>query len=132
MASRWPERLWIVRHGESAGNVARGLADAAGLGRIDIAERDVDVPLSKLGEEQSCALGRWFAKLPEHESPEVVLTSTYLRALKTADINSKSSRIRSNVTLLNAAKTRRMTIRSEKRRATQMVRASRVKSVFGG
>jgi probable phosphoglycerate mutase len=86
VASVWPERLWIVRHGESAGNVARDLADAAGLGRIDIAERDVDVPLSSLGEEQACALGRWFHDLPEHERPEVVLTSTYVRALRTADV----------------------------------------------
>ena len=53
MQKRWPERLWIVRHGESAGNVARDAADAAGLPRIDIADRDVDVPLSRLGEEQS-------------------------------------------------------------------------------
>jgi probable phosphoglycerate mutase len=86
VASRWPERLWIVRHGESAGNVARDEADAAGLGRIDIAERDVDVPLSKLGEDQACALGQWFAAQPESERPEVVLTSPYLRALHTADI----------------------------------------------
>ncbi|MFL5296531.1 MAG: histidine phosphatase family protein [Phenylobacterium sp.] len=86
MAQRWPERLWIVRHGESAGNVARDAAHAAGLGRIDIAGRDVDVPLSKLGEEQACALGRWFAKMPPEERPEVVLTSPYLRARTTADI----------------------------------------------
>ena len=38
MKSRWPSRLWIVRHGESAGNVARDLAHASGLGRIDIAQ----------------------------------------------------------------------------------------------
>ncbi|MET0273944.1 MAG: histidine phosphatase family protein [Phenylobacterium sp.] len=86
MALRWPERLYIVRHGESAGNVARDLADASGLGRIDIAGRDVDVPLSKLGEEQSCALGHWFKSLPEAERPEVVLTSPYLRARTTADM----------------------------------------------
>jgi 2,3-bisphosphoglycerate-dependent phosphoglycerate mutase len=86
LASRWPERLWIVRHGESAGNVARDAANAAGLVRIDIADRDVDVPLSKLGEEQSCALGHWFAGLPEAERPEVVLTSPYVRARATADI----------------------------------------------
>lgn len=86
MALRWPERLWIIRHGESAGNVARDLATASGLGRIDIAERDVDVPLSPLGEAQACALGRWFAAQPEAERPEVVLTSPYLRALRTADI----------------------------------------------
>jgi broad specificity phosphatase PhoE len=85
LAARWPERLWIARHGESAGNVARDMAHAAGLGRIDIAERDVDVPLSKLGEEQACALGHWFAAMPPEERPEVVLTSPYLRALHTAD-----------------------------------------------
>ena len=80
MNQRWPDRLWIVRHGESAGNVARDAADAAGLPRIDIAERDVDVPLSPLGERQSRALGRWFADMPPGERPEVVLTSPYLRA----------------------------------------------------
>jgi len=78
--------LWIVRHGESAGNVARELATATGLGRIEIAERDVDVPLSKLGEEQACALGGWFAGQSLEARPEVVLTSPYLRARRTADI----------------------------------------------
>lgn len=86
MQQRWPERLWIVRHGESAGNVARDAADAAGLARIDIGERDVDVPLSPLGARQSDALGRWFAALPEGERPEVVLTSPYRRALRTAEL----------------------------------------------
>jgi len=86
MNQRWPERLWIVRHGESAGNVARDAAHAAGLGRIDIADRDVDVPLSALGEEQSRALGRWFASLPANERPNVVLTSPYLRARSTAEL----------------------------------------------
>ena len=86
MAQRWPERLWIVRHGQSAGNVARDLAEAGKLPRIDIAERDVDVPLSAQGEGQACALGHWFSTLPEDERPEVVLSSPYLRALQTADI----------------------------------------------
>jgi len=86
MNQRWPERLWVVRHGESAGNVAREAADAAGLPLIAIAERDVDVPLSALGEEQSRALGRWFARMPPEERPNVVLTSPYVRARKTAEI----------------------------------------------
>ncbi len=85
MQQRWPERLWIVRHGESAGNVARDAARAAGLARIDIALRDVDVPLSPLGERQSDALGRWFAAMPPEERPDVVLTSPYLRARHTAE-----------------------------------------------
>jgi broad specificity phosphatase PhoE len=81
---KWPDVLWIVRHGESAGNVARDAAEAAGLPVIDIATRDVDVPLSPLGEKQAKALGRWFGKLPTEEQPTVVLASPYLRARETA------------------------------------------------
>ena len=83
---RWPTHLWIVRHGESAGNVARDAATAAGLTHIDIATRDVDVPLSALGEEQAAALGRWFAAMPPAARPNVVLASPYVRARRTAEI----------------------------------------------
>jgi probable phosphoglycerate mutase len=83
---RWPDRVWVVRHGESAGNVARDLADAAGHAEIDIEARDVDVPLSKLGEEQSRALGRWFGTMDEAERPNVVMCSPYVRAIQTAEI----------------------------------------------
>ena len=86
MQSRWPEHLWIVRHGESAGNVARDLAHANKANRIDIGARDVDVPLSSRGEEQGRALGAWFAGLPAEERPEIVLTSPYLRAVTTAEL----------------------------------------------
>jgi broad specificity phosphatase PhoE len=84
MRQRWPERLWIVRHGQSAGNVARDVAMSAGLSTIDIPMRDVDVPLSELGERQAKALGHWFAALPEDEKPEVVISSPYVRARQTA------------------------------------------------
>ncbi|HYG30380.1 MAG TPA: histidine phosphatase family protein [Allosphingosinicella sp.] len=84
MRQRWPSRLWIVRHGQSAGNVARDLASASGGHMIDIPTRDVDVPLSELGRRQADALGRWFAALPEGERPEVVLASPYVRARETA------------------------------------------------
>ncbi|QCB55701.1 histidine phosphatase family protein [Sphingopyxis sp. PAMC25046] len=86
MTPRWPSILWIVRHGQSAGNVARDAADAAGDLRIGLDHRDVDVPLSKLGEEQSRALGEWFASGEEDGRPEVMLASPYLRALQTAEI----------------------------------------------
>ena len=82
--TRWPERLWIVRHGQSAGNVARDLADAAGEHRIGIEIRDVDVPLSELGERQADALGHWFAKGEGGGIPDVILCSPYLRARETA------------------------------------------------
>ena len=79
-----PQTLWIVRHGQSAGNVARDAAEAAGRASIDIAERDIDVPLSDLGREQARSLGRWFAALPAAERPGRVLASPYLRAQDTA------------------------------------------------
>lgn len=84
MRQRWPEKLWIVRHGQSAGNVAREAAHAAGHSIIDLAIRDVDVPLSELGHRQAEALGHWFAALPDSEKPEVLISSPYLRARQTA------------------------------------------------
>jgi 2,3-bisphosphoglycerate-dependent phosphoglycerate mutase len=83
---RWPARLWLVRHGESAGNVASQIAHLWGEIRVDIAERDVDVPLSKRGVVQSEALAKWFASLPEEDRPNALLTSPYLRARQTADL----------------------------------------------
>lgn len=86
MRQRWPSKLWVVRHGQSAGNVARDLADAAGKHMIELDIRDMDVPLSELGEEQARSLGRWFADMPEDERPEVVLASPYVRAISTAEL----------------------------------------------
>jgi broad specificity phosphatase PhoE len=83
---KWPDVLWIVRHGESAGNVAREQAYLARHPLIDMPIRDPDVPLSEVGERQAEALGRWFARMPLTERPSGILTSTYLRARQTADI----------------------------------------------
>ncbi len=83
---KWPDRLWIVRHGESAGNVARDAAEAAGRPVIDIATRDADVPLSALGERQARVLGEWLGRLPPGEVPTVVRASPYVRARQTASI----------------------------------------------
>jgi len=83
---KWPQSLWIVRHGQSAGNVARDEAEAASRMWIDIAHRDVDVPLSSLGEQQSTALGQWIAELPEDVRPTAVLCSPYVRAQQTAQL----------------------------------------------
>jgi probable phosphoglycerate mutase len=86
MRQNWPERLWLVRHGQSQGNVARDAADEAGLHEIGIELRDVDVPLSELGHRQAEAAGRWFAALPRDERPEFILSSPYVRARQTAEI----------------------------------------------
>ncbi|HEX8840973.1 MAG TPA: histidine phosphatase family protein [Sphingomicrobium sp.] len=90
MRQNWPERLWLVRHGQSQGNVARDAADEAGAHEIDIELRDVDVPLSDLGRGQAEAAGRWFAALPRDERPEIILSSPYVRARQTAEIICKA------------------------------------------
>ena len=98
---KWPDVLWLVRHGQSAGNVAREAAEAAGLPLIDILTRDVDTPLSDLGKEQSFALGRWFADMPPEERPSVLLCSPYVRAQETAHIVLEAAGIaRDAITLL--------------------------------
>ena len=86
MRQNWPEKMWLVRHGQSQGNVARDAADEAGAHEIDIDLRDVDVPLSDLGHKQAEAAGRWFAALPDNERPEFILSSPYVRARQTAEI----------------------------------------------
>ena len=91
MRQNWPEKLWLVRHGQSQGNVARDIADEAGLHEIDIDVRDVDVPLSELGHQQAEATGRWFAALPPEQRPEVILSSPYLRARQTAEAICKAA-----------------------------------------
>ncbi len=80
----WPARLWIVRHGESAGNVARRLAESQGHHRIELSTRDMDVPLSASGERQSHAVGSWFAE--NAGPPDTILTSPYVRARRTAEL----------------------------------------------
>jgi broad specificity phosphatase PhoE len=83
VAERWPATLWIVRHGESAGNVA-SRATKSGDHRFRLDIRDADVPLSQRGEEQADALGRWFAAEQAGAKPDVILASPYVRARETA------------------------------------------------
>jgi broad specificity phosphatase PhoE len=79
----WPDRLWIVRHGQSAGNVARDTAESEGHDLIELTSRDADTPLSSLGLEQSRALGQWFAALPREARPNVLMTSPFVRSRET-------------------------------------------------
>jgi broad specificity phosphatase PhoE len=90
--SRWPEVLWLIRHGQSAGNVARDAAHESGEHRIALDHRDVDVPLSALGMDQAQALGRWFEHKDDRDRPEVILCSPYVRAVQTAELFRKASR----------------------------------------
>jgi broad specificity phosphatase PhoE len=78
----WPERLFIARHGQSAGNVARDAAETGRLPLIELESRDADTPLSALGERQSQALARWFDDMDRHR-PTVFLTSPFIRSQQT-------------------------------------------------
>ena len=99
MRTSWPQSLWLIRHGQSAGNVARDAAEAGGLAVIDLSWRDVDVPLSDLGVDQSIAVGEWFAQRPAEERPEVILCSPYVRARETARLLSNTAELGSTVVL---------------------------------
>jgi len=76
--------LWLVRHGESVGNVAATRAEREGLERVPVEMRDADVPLSATGEQQARALGRWLEE--EREGIGAFWVSPYLRARQTLEI----------------------------------------------
>ncbi len=77
----WPVRLWLIRHGQSVGNLADEAARAAGAEEIRLDERDPDVALSALGEQQAAAVGRIW---PPGERPSRVMCSPFARARSTA------------------------------------------------
>ena len=79
-----PVELWLLRHGQSLGNVARDSARTSQLEVLDIAERDMDVPLSPLGAEQATAFGAWLRR--RARPPQVVISSPYVRAMQTAEL----------------------------------------------
>jgi 2,3-bisphosphoglycerate-dependent phosphoglycerate mutase len=79
----WPAELVLVRHAESAGNVAAKAAEAAGHAVIDISARDMDVELSARGEQQARAVGEWLRER-DANPPDGVVCSPYRRAEQTA------------------------------------------------
>ncbi|HVC79632.1 MAG TPA: histidine phosphatase family protein [Chloroflexota bacterium] len=95
----WPCALWIVRHGESIGNLAAARAIAAGAPAIDLPAGELDIPLSPLGERQARALGRWFAALPAGDLPTALLASPYARARQTAELARATAGIAAGVRL---------------------------------
>lgn len=76
--------LWLLRHGQSIGNVANDAAREGQLERLELADRDMDVALSDLGRRQATVFGAWLADQPEVQRPQVVVSSPYLRAMDTA------------------------------------------------
>jgi broad specificity phosphatase PhoE len=81
-----PAALWLIRHGQSEGNVIRDEAEQRHAQEYVLGARDADVPLSDLGRQQAEAFGRWLGEQPRDAHPDVVLVSPYLRAAQTADI----------------------------------------------
>lgn len=80
----FPQTIWLVRHGESIGNVARREAEINCAKMIESPCREPDVELSPLGHAQAENLGRWFAK--EDTQPTIIYSSPYKRTLNTAEI----------------------------------------------
>jgi broad specificity phosphatase PhoE len=64
--------LYLIRHGESEGNVRR------------IFQGKLDMPLTALGEQQACTLGRWLAA--HGVRPAAVYASPLQRAWRTAQL----------------------------------------------
>ncbi|ROP29082.1 histidine phosphatase family protein [Couchioplanes caeruleus] len=83
--------LVLIRHGQSASNVAFPEADAAGLLESGLSGRDADVALTRWGVEQARAVGAWLAALPSARVPQVVVTSPYVRARETWRIAAEAS-----------------------------------------
>ncbi len=76
--------LFLVRHGESIGNVAATRAELDGLDTIPLDIRDADVPLSDTGREQASALGHWLEG--RRDVIDAYWVSPYLRAQETLRI----------------------------------------------
>ena len=83
--TKGPRSLWLIRHGQSEGNLIRDEAERENLPRYVLQTRDADVPLSDLGRRQADAFGRWLAEQPAEALPDAVLVSPYRRAIETAE-----------------------------------------------
>ena len=85
VTDRWPERLWLVRHGQSQGNVARDAAHEAGpaSSTSTCATSTCPCPTSAISRPRPPAAGS--PRCPTSERPEVLLSSPYIRARQTAE-----------------------------------------------
>jgi broad specificity phosphatase PhoE len=73
--------LIAVRHGQSTANAAFLQAEATGGDVVGLdGYRDADIPLSRLGQHQAVAFGRWLRRQP---ATDVAYCSPYQRAQQT-------------------------------------------------
>ena len=82
MAQKWPSHLIVLRHGESARNVAKDIAKAAGKHSFDLGLRDLETQLTKRGHEQAREAGHY---LSSRYKFDVIYSSPYHRTLQTAE-----------------------------------------------
>lgn len=82
---KWPDVITIVRHGESLKNVERARVEQFDSNKLklDITERDMDIPLSERGKSQVIAIGK---ELKKREKFDVIFVSPYVRCRQTADL----------------------------------------------
>jgi broad specificity phosphatase PhoE len=88
-----PASLVLVRHGESIGNLADRAAREAGAARLDLVDRDADVPLSDTGRAQAEALGRHLRDVDVTARPTAVVSSPYRRSAETASLALAAARL---------------------------------------
>ena len=81
--------IWLIRHGESVGNIARHEAESCFALKIETPNREPDVELSTFGVEQAKKLGKWFAV--QAVKPTIIYTSPYTRAQETTQLLSESA-----------------------------------------
>ena len=86
LEQKWPQTLWIVRHGQSAGNVARDAAELGGLAddrHRRSRRRRAAVAARRAAGRRARRLVRRACRATQR--PEIVLSSPYVRARQTAD-----------------------------------------------
>lgn len=91
---KWPNILYIIRHGQSERNVMKDAAKASGTTPVWCdGVRDQDTPLTPLGELQALSVGVYLRGLHPRDrydaagfskEVDVVFVSPYLRARQTA------------------------------------------------
>lgn len=88
---KWPKEIILIRHGQSARNVAKATAKKVGK-RASYADglRDQDTPLTDVGFAQAEAVGRFLkTEYPENFQSDLhihaIFVSPYLRTRQTAE-----------------------------------------------
>ena len=92
------KKIWLIRHGQSMGNVARHEAEKYSALKIESPHREPDVELSAIGVVQSKKLGKWFAKQPV--KPNIIYSSPYVRAQETTQILFEKAKFSHNEVIL--------------------------------